>query len=66
MPPPLLRLTLDPMARAELERRYPSTHDAKTRTRCQMVLLNAQGHPAAQVAQLTWRSPDTVRRVLKR
>jgi transposase len=31
-----------------------------------MVLLNAQGHAAAQVAQLTRRSPDTVRRVLER
>jgi transposase len=66
MPPPPLRLRLDPAARAELERRYQAARDAETRTRYQMVLLNAQGHAAAQVAQLTRRSPDTVRRVLKR
>jgi transposase len=66
MPPPPLRVTLDPMARAELERRYQTTRDAETRTRYQMVLLNAQGHAATQVVQLTRRSPDTVRRVLKR
>jgi transposase len=65
-PPPLLRVRLDPIARAELERRYQTTRDAETRTRYQMVLVNAQGHAAAQVAQLTRRSPDTVRRVLKR
>jgi transposase len=66
MPPPPLRVRLDPAAQAELERRYQTTRDAETRTRYQMVLLNAQGHTAAQVAQLTRRSPDTVRRVLKR
>jgi transposase len=66
MPPPPLRLRLDPAARAELERRYQTTRDAETRTRYQMVLLNAQGHGASQVAELVQRSPDTVRRVLKR
>src|ERR671934_25845 len=66
MPPPPLRVRLDPAAQAELERRYQTTRDAETRTRYQMVLLNAQGHTAAQVAQLTRRSPDTVRRVLRR
>jgi transposase len=66
MPPPPLRLRLDPAARAELERRYQTTRDAETRTRYQMVLLNAQGHGASQVAELVHRSPDTVRRVLKR
>jgi transposase len=31
-----------------------------------MVLLRAEGHPVAEVAYITRRSPDTVRRVLKR
>jgi transposase len=66
MPPPPLRVTLDQAAWAELERRYQTTHDAETRTRYQMVLLNAQGHVASQIAQLVRRSPDTVRRVLHR
>lgn len=66
MPPPPLRVPLDPAAQAELDRRYHTARDAETRTRYQMVLLNAQGHTPAQVAQLTRRSPDTVRRVLRR
>jgi transposase len=66
MPPPPLRLRLDPAARAELERRYHTTRDATTRTRYQIVLLNAQGHTPPQVAQLVRCSADTVRRVLKR
>jgi transposase len=66
MPPPTLQVTLDQAAQAELERRYHTTRDAETRTRYQMVLLCAQGHTPAQIAMLTRRSPDTVRRVLKR
>jgi transposase len=66
MPPPTLRVTLDQVAQAELERRYHTTRDAETRTRYQMVLLNVQGHTPPQIATLTRRSPDTVRRVLKR
>ena len=53
-------------AHEELERRYQTTRDATTRTRYQMVLLRAEGHPVVEVAQLTRCSPDTVRRVLKR
>ena len=66
MPPPPLRVRLDPAAQAELERRYQATRDAETRTRYQMVLLNGQGHTPPQIATLVRRSPDTVRRVLKR
>jgi Homeodomain-like domain len=59
---------LDPAEQAELEHRYRyrTTRDAETRTRYQMVLLAAQGHTPPQIAQLFRRSPDTVRRVLKR
>src|SRR5215211_6850382 len=63
MAPPL-RVTLDQAAKAELDRRYQTTRDATTRTRYQMVLLRAEGHPVVEVAQLTRCSPDTVRRVL--
>jgi transposase len=65
MPPPL-RLPLNPAEQAELEHRYHTTRDAETRTRYQIVLLNAQGHTPPQIAALVRRSPDTVRRVLKR
>ena len=66
MPPPTLRVTLDQVAQAELERRYDTTRDAETRTRYQMVLLNAQGQTPPRIAQLVRCSPDTVRRVLRR
>jgi transposase len=66
MPPPTLQVTLDPDAQAELERRYHTSRDATTRTRYQIVLLNAEGHTPPQVAQLVRCSADTVRRVLKR
>jgi transposase len=66
MPPPTLQVTPDPDAQAELERRYHTTRDATTRTRYQMVLLSAEGHPVTEVAHLTRCSPDTVRRVLRR
>jgi transposase len=65
MAPPL-RVRLDRAAHDELERRYQTTRDATTRTRYQMLLLRAEGHPVAEVAHLTRCSPDTVRRVLKR
>lgn len=65
MPPPL-RVPLDPAEQAELEHRYLTTRDAETRTRYQIVLLNAQGHTPPQIAMLVRRSPDNVRRVLKR
>ena len=63
---PRLRVRLDQAAKAELDRRYQITRDAITRTRYQMVLLRAEGHPVVEVAHLTRCSPDTVRRVLKR
>ena len=65
MAPPL-RVRLDQAAQADLERRYQTTRDATTRTRYQMVLLAAQGHTPPQIARLTRRGPDTVRRVLER
>ena len=65
MAPPL-RVRLGQAAHDELDRRYQTTRDAPTRTRYQMVLLRAEGHPVVEVARITRRSPDTVRRVLKR
>src|SRR6266540_270907 len=57
MPPPTLQVTLHPDAQAELERRYHTTRDAQTRTRYQMVLLNAQGHTPPQIALELTRFP---------
>ncbi len=62
MPPPTLQVTLHPDAQAELERRYHTTRDAPTRTRYQMVLLNAQGHTPPQIARLVRCHPRWARR----
>jgi hypothetical protein len=43
-----LRVRLGQAAKAELERRYQTTRDATTRTRYQMVLLRAEGHPVVE------------------
>jgi hypothetical protein len=56
---------LDQAAKAELERRYQTTRDATTRTRYQMILLRAEGHPVTE-SPTSPLQPDTVRRVLKR
>jgi transposase len=65
MPGPL-GLELDGAARDELRRRYDAARDAETRTRFHMVLLAGEGRPAAAVAALVRRSPDTVWRVVRR
>jgi transposase len=61
-----LGLVLDAAARDELARRYDAARDAETRTRYQIVLLAGAGRPAAEVAALVRRSPDTVWRVVRR
>jgi len=61
-----LRVRLNDAERAEVERRYEGARDAETRTRFQMILLSADGKPAAQIGWLVRRSEDTVRRVVWR
>jgi transposase len=61
-----LGLVLDRAARDALRERYDAARDAETRTRYQMVLLAGEGWPAAAVAALVKRSPDTVWRVVRR
>jgi hypothetical protein len=65
MPAPL-GLRLDAPARDELRRRYDGARAAETRTRFLMVSLAGEGRPAAEVAALVRRSPDTVWRVVRR
>ena len=64
--PAALRLHLTDAERAEVARRFETTHDAATRLRYQMVLLAADGRTAPQIAPLVRRSPATVERVLQR
>ena len=61
-----LRVRLNDAERAEVERRYEGARNAETRTRFQMILLSADGKPAAQIGWLVRRSEDTVRRVVWR
>lgn len=61
-----LQVQLNEADRAEVERRYATARDAERRTRYQMILMAADGKPAAQIGWLVRRSEDTVRRVLRR
>lgn len=61
-----IRLTLDGVARSEVERRFEATDDAEARTRYQMVLLAGDGRTVAEIAPVVRRSVDTVQRVLRR
>ena len=66
MPQPL---TLPPLAEATLtdvRRRYDLTADADVRLRYQLSLLAHHGHSVAHIADLVFRSRDTVERVLHR
>ncbi len=39
---------------------YRHTDQADVRTRCQMILLSAQGRPVSEIAQLTFFNEDSV------
>jgi len=43
-----------------LRQLYRQTGQADLRTRCQMILLSAQGHGVAEIAQLTFFDQDSV------
>jgi transposase len=63
------RLTLPPLDDAtltNLRTRFDATDDAELRLRYQMILLAHQDRSVAEIAELVFRSRDTVERVLKR
>ncbi len=67
MPLPTVLPPLDPDTHAELVARFNQTEDAESRLRYQMVLLSSdQRLIPTQIAQITFRSHDTVTRVLGR
>jgi transposase len=45
---------------AALRHLYRQTKDADLRTRCQMILLSAGGHPVAEIAELTLFDENSV------
>lgn len=57
---------LDEKALVELTCRFNTATKPESRLRYQMVLLSQQGHSVAHIAKITFRSHDTVTRVLKR
>ena len=64
MPTRLTILPLNYATLATVRARYDVTDDADLRLRYQMILLAQQGRAVAEIAQITYRSRDTVERVL--
>lgn len=64
MRPPLMLPPLDAATLHEVRQLYDSTHDARIRLRAQIVLLANQQRSVADIAELVFRSRDTVERVL--
>jgi len=58
--PPTRYVRLTPAEDAALRRLYLSTDNADMRSRCQMILLSAQGHSASEIARWTFFDQDTV------
>lgn len=58
--PPARYIQLTSAQHTALRRLYRRTDNADVRSRCQMVLLSAQGHSAAEIAELTFFDQDTV------
>lgn len=52
--------------RCALEKMFEMTANRVLRTRCQIILLSNQHYPPGQIASITRKSDDTVRRVLAR
>jgi len=58
--PPARYIQLTPAQDAALKHLYRRTDNADVRSRCQMILLSAQGHSTAEIAELTFFDQDTV------
>lgn len=66
MPKPFHMPPLDNATLTALQQQYDTTTDADVRLRAQMVLLACHGRSVADIAQITFRSADTILRVLAR
>ena len=60
MPAPREVRKLTQEEQTALQKQYRQTENADIRTRCQMILLSAQGHSVAEIASLTFFEEDTV------
>ena len=52
--------TLTEVEKQELRHLYRQTDQADLRTRCQMILLSAEGYSVAEIARLTYFEEDSV------
>lgn len=66
MRPPLMLPPLDAATLHEVRHLYDTTSDARLRLRAQIVLLAHQQRSVAEIAELVFRSRDTVERLLHR
>jgi transposase len=66
MRPPLRLPPLDATTLQKVRQLYDTTSDARLRQRAQIVLLAHQQRSVAEIAELVFRSRDTVERVLHR
>jgi transposase len=66
MHPPVLVHALSKRERCALEKLFEQTEDILLRTRCQIILLSNQHYPPGQIASITRKSDDTVRRIIAR
>jgi len=66
MRPSIFVHALSKRERCALEKMFEMTADLVLRTRCQIILLSNQHYPPGQIASITRKSDDTVRRVLAR
>ena len=60
MPAPREVRKLTQEEQTALQKQYRQTENADIRTRCQMILLSAQGHSVAEIASLTFFEEDAV------
>jgi transposase len=58
--PPARYVRLNATEVSGLETLYRQTKEADLRTRCQMILLSAQGYSVADIAKLTLFDQDTI------
>ena len=66
MHPPVFVHALSKRERCALEKLFEQTDDILVCMRCQIILLSNQHYPPGQIARITHKSDDTVRRIIAR
>jgi transposase len=66
MRPPVFVHALSKCERCALEKLFKQTEDIVLRSHCQIILLSNQHYPPGQIARITCKSDDIVRRIIAR